>query len=110
MKRLSLFLLFPLMAAARLTASEPSTNPAAISVDGTLVPVREVRMASRAKGVIRFIREEGERVHLGDPILILEDSMEKLEVDRQKKIMELRAVEDSAEEQLRKSLSVWAFS
>jgi RND family efflux transporter MFP subunit len=59
-------------------------------------------MASRSKGVIRFISEEGDRVRAGDPILILEDSQEKLEVNRQQKILELRTVEESDEEQLRR--------
>ena len=94
--------LISLLAVLPALASDTPTDTLPVSLEGTLVPVREVHMASRAKGVIRYIREEGERVHLGEPILILEDSLEKLEVSRQKKILELRSVEDSAEEQLRK--------
>lgn len=89
-------------AASALSDTESGHQPQTISVEGTLIPVREVHQASRSKGVIRFIREEGDRVHQGEPLLILEDSVEKLEVDRQKKILELRDVENSAEEQLRK--------
>lgn len=103
MKRATLLsLLFLTLAFGSLPATEAPADPSSIPVEGTLIPVREVHMASRAKGVIRFIREEGDRIHPGDPLLILEDSVEKLEVDRQKKILELREVESSAEEQLRK--------
>ncbi len=101
----------PALSAADTLVPPSSSEPAAtsalsdgqpISVEGTLVPVREVHIASRSRGVISFISEEGDRVHAGDPILILEDSQEKLEVDRQKKILELRAVEEKDEEALRK--------
>ena len=91
--------------AQETTPSSPPDTPSPsrpISVEGTLIPVRVVRLASRSKGVIQFISEEGDHVHAGAPLLILEDSQEKLEVDRQKKILELRAVEEGAEEQLRK--------
>ena len=87
MKKFYIIVLYPLLLATAVVAAESQENAQPIVVDGTLVPVREVRVASRAKGVIHFIREEGERVHAGEAILALEDSMEKLEVNRQKKIM-----------------------
>lgn len=71
-------------------------NLPAIEAKGLLKPFREVRLASRSQGVIRMIKEEGTQVKEGEAVLVLEDAAEKLEVEKQKQVLEMRAFEGDA--------------
>lgn len=78
-----------------LTAQEvpPATGSTVIEAKGLLKPLREVRLASRSQGVIREIKEEGTIVKEGDAVVQLEDAKELLEVEKQKRVLEMREFE-----------------
>lgn len=70
--------------------------PSTIEAKGLLRPVREVRLASRSQGVIRSVVEEGTEVKEGDSVVQLEDAREKIEVEKQKRVLEMREFEGKA--------------
>ncbi len=67
---------------------------------GLLVPYEQARLASRAQGVIESIRREGEAVKKGDVVMALESRMEELQLAQQKHILDLRAFEHRASDEL----------
>jgi membrane fusion protein, multidrug efflux system len=67
--------------------------PGSMRVKGLLVPVQQARIASRSQGLIAFIRDEGEKVRMGEPLLELEDAMEKLQLEQQERLLDLRSFE-----------------
>ncbi len=73
-----------------------------ISCKGLLVPYEQARMASRAQGVIAMIKDDGDVVKKGDPVMELEADMEKLQVEQQRHILGLRTFEANSAEELRK--------
>lgn len=81
-----------------LHAEAPSTIPC----KGLLVPYEQARMASRAQGVIASIKDDGDHVKKGDVVMELENDMEKLQVEQQRHILDLRTFEWNAAEELRK--------
>ena len=87
-----------------LCAQEPMATPApgVIEAKGQLKAFREVRLASRAKGVIRDIKEEGSEVKEGETVAVLEDALERLTVDQQKAVFDLRDFEGKIGESLTK--------
>jgi len=91
---------------APLHAQPASAEPERVKFQGMLKPFREVRLASRAQGVIAEIQEEGRRLKEGETVLRLEDSMEKLQVEQQRRVLEMRVVEDEAGATLGKSSTI----
>ena len=67
---------------------------------GMLIPSQHAKLASRTKGVIAGIRREGDKVSKGDPVLELESDVEGLQLQQQKHILELRAFERGASDEL----------
>jgi membrane fusion protein, multidrug efflux system len=84
----------------------PPVIPEAIEAQGQLKPFREVRLASRAQGVIREIKEEGSEVNEGDTVMQLEDNLERLQVQQQQDILNMRAFEGKMGETLNKSEAI----
>ncbi len=74
----------------------------AVSFRGLLTPVEQARMASRSQGVISMIKDDGETVKKGDIVMELENDMERLQVEQQRQIVELRTYEWNSAEELRK--------
>ena len=73
---------------------------ASFSVEGLLLPSAQAKLASRAKGVIEQIKREGDAVKAGETVMLLESEMESLQRDQQKHILELRAFERNASDEL----------
>lgn len=73
-----------------------------ITCKGLLVPYEQARMASRAQGVIAVIKDDGDIVKKGDPVMELEADMEKLQVEQQRHVLSLRTFEWNSAEELRK--------
>lgn len=88
----------PLLSAQEVPA--PAADDSTIQAKGLLKPFREVRLASRSQGVIREIKEEGTVVKEGDSVVQLEDSRELIEVEKQKRVLEMREFEGNAGESL----------
>ncbi|MDX2080065.1 MAG: efflux RND transporter periplasmic adaptor subunit [Terrimicrobiaceae bacterium] len=91
MGRLTLLLLVFVLGAGLLQADQ-----APIEAKGLLRPVREVRLASRSQGVIRSVVEEGTKVDEGATVVQLEDARERIEVEKQKRVLEMREFEGRA--------------
>jgi RND family efflux transporter MFP subunit len=73
-----------------------------IPCKGLLVPYEQARMASRAQGVIATIKDDGEPVKKGEIVMALENDMEKLQVEQQRHVLDLRTFEWNSAEELRK--------
>jgi membrane fusion protein, multidrug efflux system len=97
--RLALLLLVPTLT---LGAEEPPPNQQ-VKIEGLLKPYQEVRLASRAQGVIQFVVEEGTELKESEVALRLEDSMEQLQLAQQTKVVEMREFENAASTALGKS-------
>jgi membrane fusion protein (multidrug efflux system) len=97
--RLPLLLLLP---ALTLLANE-SPPKEQVKIEGLLKPYQEVRLASRAQGVIQFVVEEGTELKKSEVALRLEDSMEQLQLAQQTKVVEMREFENAASTALGKS-------
>lgn len=76
-----------------------------IECKGLLVPYEQARMASRAQGVIGSIKREGDIVKKGDVVMELENDMERLQVEQQRHILDLRTFEWKSAEKLRGGIS-----
>lgn len=77
-------------------------SAAPIECKGLLVPYQQARMASRAQGVIASIKREGDVVKQGDVVMELENDMERLQVEQQRHILDLRSFEWKSTEELRR--------
>lgn len=73
-------------AAESETGAQPGVSMNSInrlSLRAMLVPITEVKIPSRAAGVIeKYAAEEGQMMKAGDPILLLDSNQEKAEVDQ----------------------------
>jgi RND family efflux transporter MFP subunit len=78
---LALLSFFPL---PTLHAVEP------VKLKGLIIPFEEVKLSTRAKGVIQKIHAEGSVVKSGDILMQLENTLERLNVEQQEKILEKR--------------------
>lgn len=97
------FLFWFLMAMATGTAfaqERPIEVSTPVEISGMLKPFREVRLASRSQGVIQKILEEGTEVKQGEAVVVLEDAMEKLQVQQQLQVVAMREFESKASEKL----------
>ncbi len=103
-----LFFLIPLCGVVAAESPEASADvqPPAIEAKGLLRPLREVRLASRAKGVISDIKREGTEVKEGEIVMALEDNMERLQVEQQQKVLSMREFEGKAGESLNKMAAI----
>ncbi len=100
-KTVAAFCIFALLVAAfgpRPCAA--ATEGAGFSAEGLLLPSAQARLASRSKGVIDQIKREGDRVAKGEAVMQLESDMELLQRDQQKHILDLRAFQRSASDEL----------
>lgn len=88
-------LIFSLVVTGALALPAFGDEPS-IEAKGLLRPVREVRLASRSQGVIRSIVEEGTKVEEGATVVQLEDAREQIEVEKQKRVLEMREFEGKA--------------
>jgi len=107
-----LFLLFTFSTLA-LGLADPTekvpdqlSEPPPIEAKGLLKPLREVRLASRAKGVISEIKREGTEVQEGETVMALEDKMERLQVEQQQQVLAMREFEGKAGESLNKLAAI----
>lgn len=89
-----------LLSAACLAFAAADAAPTEIK--GLLVPYEQARMASRDKGVIGSIKDEGDVVKKGDIVMELENDMERLQVEQQRHVLALRTFEWKSAEELRK--------
>jgi len=80
-------------------AAEDAPNTE-FSVEGLLLPSAQARLASRSKGVIEVVKREGDRVAKGEAVMRLESEMELLQRDQQKHVLDLRAFERNASDEL----------
>jgi membrane fusion protein (multidrug efflux system) len=94
-----LFALFWLVTPVGVRA-ESSSSGESFTVQGLLLPAAQAKLASRAKGVIESIKREGDAVKEGEVVMELESTMEGLQVDQQRHILELRAFERAASDEL----------
>lgn len=85
---------------AVVVASDAPGAPASFEAKGLLAPYEHAKLASRAKGVIEQIKREGEVVKKGEVVLQLESDIERLQREQQKQILELRAFERAASDEL----------
>ena len=81
-------------------AAGEELQEAAFTVQGLLIPSAQAKLASRAKGVIEEIKRDGDVVKEGDMVMQLEREMERLQHDQQGHILELRAFERAASDEL----------
>jgi membrane fusion protein (multidrug efflux system) len=80
--------------------AEPSASGGSFTVQGLLLPAAQAKLASRAKGVIESIKREGDAVKEGEVVMELENTMEGLQLDQQRHILDLRAFERAASDEL----------
>jgi membrane fusion protein (multidrug efflux system) len=81
-------------------AAEVETQEPVLEARGLLVPSKQARLASRAKGVIEKIAREGQVVQEGEVVMELEREMERLQLQQQEHILELRTFEWQASTEL----------
>ena len=74
--------------------------PGAFEARGLLVPCEHAKLASRSKGVIEEIKREGDVVRKGEVVMVLESDIESLQQQQQKHILDLRAFERNASDDL----------
>lgn len=87
--------------AVAVSAQEaPSVPPGAFEARGLLVPCEHAKLASRSKGVIEEIKREGDVVKKGEVVMVLESDIESLQQQQQKHILDLRAFERNASDEL----------
>jgi RND family efflux transporter MFP subunit len=67
-----------------------SNATATLELKGLLTPLDQANLSSRAQGVIRTMKEEGDEVHKGEVVVTLEDDAEKLQVDTAQAVLEKR--------------------
>jgi membrane fusion protein (multidrug efflux system) len=97
----ALFLALCLWSSPRPVAAADSEVPGdSWEVRGLLVPSKQARLASRAKGVIEKIAREGQRVREGEVVMELESEMERLQLAQQEHILDLRTFEWQASTEL----------
>lgn len=101
-----LALLTSLLFACPAPAASENTPPSQVKIEGLLKPYREVHLASRAQGVIQFVVEEGTELQSGQTALRLEDTMERLQVAQQTRVVEMREFENEASAALDKSAAI----
>lgn len=94
-------LVLALILTAACTAQEVAPPGAGtFEAKGLLVPCEHARLASRAKGVIESIKREGDTIRKGEPVMELESEIERLQLQQQKHILDLRAFERGASDEL----------
>ncbi len=103
-----LLLLTAILAPSAFSQTEgtDSASPPPSKIEGLLKPYREVRLASRAQGVIAAVVEEGTELKEGEVALRLEDTMERLQLAQQTKVVEMREFENEASAALGKSAAI----
>lgn len=74
--------------------------PGKFEAKGLLVPCEHARLASRAKGVIEIIKREGDTIRKGEAVMELESEMERLQLQQQRHILDLRTFEREASDEL----------
>jgi len=81
----------PLLLALATFLSLPTLHAVEpIKLKGLIIPFEEVKLSTRAKGVIQKIHAEGSVVKSGDILMQLENNLERLNVEQQEKILEKR--------------------
>lgn len=89
-----------ILTASHSKAQESERAGLGFEARGMLIPSQHAKLASRTKGVIAGIRREGDTVNKGDPVLELESEVEGLQLQQQNHILELRAFEREASDEL----------
>jgi membrane fusion protein (multidrug efflux system) len=73
----------------------------AAPVPGLILPLHDVELGTAVAGIVSEVMvKEGDTVEKGQPVLRLEDSVEKLEVDRAGKVLEKARFDHEATEKL----------
>lgn len=88
------------LATAALSRGSNASPAEPLVVQGLLMPAAQAKLASRAKGVIESIKREGDAVNEGDVVMELENTMEELQLDQQRHILDLRTFERDASDEL----------
>ncbi|HYF37102.1 MAG TPA: efflux RND transporter periplasmic adaptor subunit [Prosthecobacter sp.] len=87
----------PLLVSLLLLAGAAS----AATVPGLILPLHDVELGTAVAGIVaEVLVKEGDTVEKGQPLLRLEDSVEKLEVDRAGKVLEKAKFDHEAAEKL----------
>lgn len=81
-------------------AVETPAAPESLEVSGMIKPFREVRLASRAQGVIQTIKREGDAVREGESVMQLDDAVERMQLQQQEMLVEMRQAQHDAAELL----------
>ena len=97
-QRAAVCLLGLLACASGVFAANPSKeggaqDTATIELKGLLIPLHHANISSRATGVIRAMKEEGEEVRKDDIVVSLDDDNEKLAVESGKAVLDVRQSE-----------------
>jgi len=73
---------------------------------GFFKPVEQVTLSSRAKGTTSFVAEEGAAVQAGEVLMRLEDSLERINLEQQRTVLEKRAFEAQSVERLSRDRAI----
>ncbi len=88
--------------AAGGTKENIQTEAATLELKGLLVPLHQANLSSRATGVIRTMKEEGEEFHKDEVVVALDDDNEKLAVESAKSVLKVRIAEKTASDELQR--------
>ena len=77
--------------------------PPPLELRGLLIPVEQANLAAPSAGVIREIRNEGDRVRGQEVVAQLEDATERAGVEQARAVLKLRQAQADSQVRLRKS-------
>jgi len=91
-------------AAVALTVMFALQTPlSAAPVPGLILPLHEVRLGTPVEGLVKEVLvDEGDTVEAGQPLVVLVDDLEKLEVQRAEKVLEKTKFDHDAAQKLLK--------
>jgi membrane fusion protein, multidrug efflux system len=82
--------------------------PDELLMRGFLKPVEQVTLSSRAKGMTSVVAEEGSYVKAGEVLMQLEDDLERIQLEQQRKVLEKRTFEADSTSRLHEERAVSA--
>jgi len=94
-RHLSLATFLVMCAASQILSAAP--------VPGLILPLHEVRLGTPVEGLVKEVLvDEGDTVEVGQPLVVLVDDLEKLEVQRAEKVLEKTKFDHEAAQKLLK--------
>lgn len=99
---LGLFLALTTAQAAGGTRENIQQEAATLELKGLLVPLHQANLSSRATGVIRTMKEEGEEFKKDEIVVSMDDDNERLAVDSARSVLNVRTHELQSSNDLQK--------